>query len=215
MSDRQQAEKIAADLVEGLTLRQAGARHGVTYERVRQIVAEHPDLVERVDASRLERKQAARTERDNGAAARRSERRRAVPRPGLLLYTDEGLEATFREFLAASGGQPVSSRAFIEWLAARGDGAPSAQTFLIRFGPSWSDVCVRFGAVSVGGRGRAITRASCETAVRRIRRLVGRPPTAAEYETLKTPEEPSRPVVAARLGGGRWSGVTAYLIGER
>lgn len=216
MTPRETAEALADALVEGGSLREVGAANGMSGERVRQIMNEHLDLAARVESYRAERAQAALDDRDVRAGAHRAQveraalERRATPSAQTLIYTDDELDAVFRRFMDEHPA-PLSSRTFIRWLIKIG--GPSASTYWARFG-NWPEVCARFDVEPAGGRGLSISRDDALKALLRVRDKVGHPPTVKEYEKLKLPTDPSRPVVQSRVGGGRWSGVTAYLLDQ-
>lgn len=207
---RETAKKASTRLIGGMSLRQVATRMDMSAEGVRQLVDAYPDLAKKVADARAERSQARRTKRDSDQADARV-RRRGEPRESSRTYSDADLAVLFRRFQTERPG-PASSYAFIAWL--KENEGPSARTFLDRFGPTWAGLCERFGVTpaSATRRGRTVTDAECLRAVRRVAKLVGGPPTAEQYQDMKTPGEPARKTIATRLGGGRWSGVTAMLL---
>lgn len=203
---------------EGLSLRAAARRLGITGERVRQIVADHPDLARRVQRAR----EARALERADRISADRIERqgrtlaRRATPRAerAEIIPTEE-LERIVSLFADDLDGQPASSSHFRSWLKENHPSGPAVPTFIDRLGGSWGEVCERRGLVPAGGRrGPGRDTDACLSAVRRIQTEVGAPPTVTQYEERKLPGEPARKTVAARLGDGRWSTVVARLLAE-
>lgn len=204
---RMRAVKIKTALVGGMSLRQVATRMDLSPERVRQIVAEHPDLHEQVVAARTARRDAARRAREDQQEGR--SRSRPTANAGATTYTDEQLDAFFRAFLASTDSR--TSYAFDEWR--RSAGAPALQTFTDRFGPSWAALCARYDVEPTGkGQGRKATDpAVCMTALRRVQRRVGQPPTVKEYLQHRRPDEPGPKTCARAVGGGLWSGVIALL----
>lgn len=202
------AEALADELVAGGTLRDVGAAHGLSGERVRQLLLKRPDLVRRVEDSRAARVEQRRAGA-RAAQAAASQGRRATPKAGLQRWTDDELDNFFRRFLAAHDGR-ASSQAFKTWCGEHGP--PSPRTFVMRFGPGWADVCARYGVAAPGGRGKTVDARTCERAVRRVAKIVGGPPTVQQYKDLKRPDEPSDQTVRGRLGDGRWAGVVARLL---
>lgn len=201
-------QSLADELCAGGTLRTVGASNGISGERVRQIIAGHPALRTRVIAAQTARAIERQTKASN-VRARDRQRRRAVAKTGTKKFTDVELEQFFRRFLEAHDGR-ASSQAFKVWC--NENGPPGARTYTLRYGPSWQDVCAKFGVTPPGGRGTTITAAQCEAAVRRVAAAVGQLPTVAQYIEHKRPDEPADHTVRIRLGGGRWAGVTAFLL---
>ena len=117
-------------VVDGRTLIDVGNEHGMTRERVRQIVAEHePGFPE-------ERRRQQALRREAGSTTRKTEQSRekarvAVARtssPQARLYSDEDLLQALRDWTAAHGRPPSTNL----W-----EGRPTIATFIKRFG-SWA-----------------------------------------------------------------------------
>jgi hypothetical protein len=176
---------------------------------VRHWLTAYDDLWEQyrdaVQEERVLREQRRAEARWNGAIAAR-----AKPRRHPIKWTDERLEQFVRD-AADELGQPLSSLAFKNWLAARD--APTYRGLAIRLGKTWGEVCERCGVTAVGGRGIGRTVEECEKAVARVTELLGRPPTNDEYAQFKTPDDPSPATVRVRLAmDGKWSSITSMFM---
>lgn len=214
---RERAEAISSGIIQGMSLRQIATRMDLSPEGVRQILDAHPDLAKAAKKAREERRSATKDDREARRLAT-SDATRSMPRASTNHYSDAQLAAEFMRFAASRGGGPLSSSQFITWTRVHAD-CPSLSTYLIRFGPTWADVCARYDQtpVSATGRGRTLVGAEeCLAAVACVQALLaGRPPTSEQYGSMKEPGDPAPKTVAVRLGGGRWSGVVALLLAER
>lgn len=128
-------------------------------------------------------------------------------------FSDEDLLEQLRQ-CAADIGRTPGGRAFNIWA-----GTQRAQLVIMRFN-TWADACKAAGLepnVRYNYKNWGVAKYSeeaCTQAFRRVQSLVGHPPTVAEYEALRTEQEPSVSTLRKRHNNSWRKAQKAYKYRE-
>lgn len=224
---------------DGKTLRELGAEHGVTYERVRQLFKQYE-----LPTKKFKRQTLRRYEQEFEAWQRRDEIIEAYKKVGTVddtartvgiprqyvgpvistyelrhLYRKKGEAASYDEDYILTSlqraaqlcGEPLTIPAYRK--VAPANDFPADLTVIRAFG-TWRDACERAGVranPSEGPRAGAITVDQCLAALRECATDIKHVPSYSEYNKwAKDNKRPSGPTVRVKIGPWRFALTLAF-----